>query len=177
MKGIYKYSFSNTIIRSWSMINYLQRVHNDLNLLRETVYSFINSNSKLRFRKQIRIRVRLSKEKIKLKRIKNEFSKKFAQWYISDYEYETKNLCAINDNWSNSFNYFDFAKSSIKYFVKDSETQICELDDYFNEISSINNVKLNYRFQLIAVGLTVLGLILALASAENIMKLIKSIIK
>ncbi|MBT3386262.1 MAG: hypothetical protein HN778_20205 [Prolixibacteraceae bacterium] len=177
MKSIYKYSFSNTIIRSWSVINYLQKVHNDLNLLRKTVYSFINSNSKLKFRKQIRIRVNLSKEKIKLKRIKNEFSKKIAKWYITDSEYETRNLCAINDNWSNSFNYFDFAKSSVKYFVKDSETQICELDDYFNEISSINNVKLNYRFQLIAVGLTILGLILALASAENIVKLIKSIIK
>jgi hypothetical protein len=175
--GIYKYSFGNTIIRSWSIINYLQNVHNDLNLLRRTVYAFINSNSKIRFRNQIRIKVRLSKEKIKFKRIKKEFSKKYSRWYISDSEYETRNLCAINDNWSNSFNYYDFAKSSMKYLVNDSETQICELDDYFNEISSINNVKLNYRFQLIAVGLTILGLILALASAENILKLVKSIIK
>ena len=176
-KYFLKYCFSETIFKSWAILNYMQKTHSDLSRFRKTIYNFINSNGKIRFRRQLKIKTSLSYEKIKVRRIQKEFSQRNMHCYLTDSDYDTKRLRAVNLGWSREFNYYDFAKSRIEYFIKDNDAQILDLDEYFDEISSVNLVKLNYRFQLIAIGLTILGLVLALASAEDVIKFVKKIIE
>ena len=65
----------------------------------------------------------------------------------------------------------------MSYTIKDSRKQLADLDLYLSEISSINIIKLTFKFQYIIIGLTIIGLILALANAESIIDFVKHVIK
>lgn len=174
-KRLNEYIFKNSMYKSWAILNYLKFLNNDLKYFRNTVYNFIKSNGNLKFSKQIEIKTRLSQRKIRFQRIKKEFDKSNLDFYLLRTDYNSRKLRAISNDWGRNQNYHEFIRKEINYFITDGKEQLTDLDKYFEEISAINLIKLNYRFQLIAIVLAVLGLIFALANAEDIFNLIKKL--
>lgn len=174
-KRLNKYVFSNSIYKSWAIVNYLKTLNRDLKDFRRIVYHFINSQGNIKFRKQIRIKTELSQKKIRFQRIEREFNKTNLDFYLLNNDYESNLLRAINNGWGRNKNYHGFIRDQINYFISDGKEQLNDMDNYFEEISSINLVKLNYRFQIIAIILTLLGLVFAVANAEDIFNLIKKL--
>ncbi len=174
-KRLNKYVFSNSIYKSWAIVNYLKTLNRDLKDFRKIVYHFINSHGNIKFKKQIKIKTELSQKKIRFQRIEREFNKTNLDFYLLKNDYNSNLLRAISNGWGRNKNYHEFIIGQIKYFISDGKEQLNDLDKYFEEISSINLVKLNYRFQIIAIILTILGWVFAVANAEDIFNLISKL--
>lgn len=172
-KNLEQYCFSSSIFKSWAIVHYLRSLNKELNDLRKSIYQFINSNNSIKFKEQIKIKTKLSKKKIRFQRIQREFNKRNLYFYFISHDYNSNSLQAINNRWENYENYYSFVKERIDFFIKDGDEQVTDLDKYFEEISSINLIKLNYKFQFIATLLTLIGLVFAITNAEDIFNLLK----
>tara|TARA_R110002050_G_scaffold123175_2_gene241810 strand:- start:2081 stop:3469 length:1389 start_codon:yes stop_codon:yes gene_type:complete len=174
-KNLEQYCFSVSVFKSWATVHYLRSLNKELTNLRKSIYQFINSKNTIKFRKQVKIKTKLSKKKIRFQRIQREFNKRNIHFYFMSHDYKSNLLCAVNNRWENYENYYSFIKKQIEYYIKDGDEQISDLDKYFEEISSINLIKLNYKFQFIATLLTIIGLVFAITNAEQIFNLIKKL--
>jgi hypothetical protein len=173
-KELNKYYLSNSLYPSWILINYFHHLNISVTELRKSVYKFITSKGRIKFKRQIKIQTQLSRMKIHINRIKNEFDSENTERYINSYHHDYQTFNLINNSAGKDLNYYLMIKDSLNYYINEMNKQIIEIEDYFKEISNINLVRVNMKAQNFILVLTILGLILALANINDLISLYKT---